>query len=107
MAASLINGFCTWQGIREDDIQLVRQFAGYSLVVVFLLQIVIGLFSDFWLMAQLLQFYTIYIVWEGSSRLMEVPEQHRLRFTILASVALIASPALIGWIFDKLTIVLN
>lgn len=107
LAASLINGFCTWQGIREDDIQLVRQFAGYSLVVVFLSQIVIGLFSDFWLMAQLLQFYTIYIVWEGSSRLMEVAEQHRLRFTILASVALIASPALIGWVFDKLTIVLN
>ena len=43
---------------------LTQQFAGYALVVPFLLQIVTGLLPDFRIIAWLFQFYIVYVVWE-------------------------------------------
>ena len=48
------------------NMPLVQQFAGYALVVPFLLQIVTGLLPDFRIIAWLLQFYIVYVVWEGA-----------------------------------------
>ena len=45
---------------------LTQQFAGYALVVPFLLQIVTGLLPDFIIIAWLFQFYIVYVVWEGA-----------------------------------------
>ena len=42
------------------NMPLVQQFAGYALVVPFLLQIVTGLLPDFRIIAWLLQFYIVY-----------------------------------------------
>ena len=84
-----------------------KQFAGYALVVVFMLRIVIGILPDFGIMALLLQFYIVYVVWEGSKKVMQIAEKDRLRFTILSSILLIACPVAIEWIFNKLTVVLN
>ena len=89
------------------DIALAQQFAGYSLVVPFLLHIIIGVLPDFSVIGLLLQFYIVYVVWEGTSTLMKVGEKDRLRFTILSSVLLIVCPSSIQWIFNKLTIALN
>ena len=89
------------------DIPLAQQFAGYALVVVFMLRIVIGILPDFGIMALLLQFYIVYVVWEGSKKVMQIAEKDRLRFTILSSILLIACPVAIEWIFNKLTVVLN
>jgi hypothetical protein len=72
-----------------------------------MLQIIIGLLPDFNIIALLLQFYTIYVVWEGADKLMEVEEKYRLRFTILASILLLACPMVIQVIFNKLMVVLN
>ena len=58
-------------------------------------------------MALLLQFYIVYVVWEGSKKVMQVEEKDRLRFTILSSIFLIVCPVVIEWIFNKLTVVLN
>ncbi len=91
----------------DSDIPLVQQFAGYALVVRFLLRIVIGILPDFGIMALLLQFYIVYVVWEGSNILMKIAEKDRLRFTILSSILLIACPAVIEFVFNKLTVVLN
>ena len=88
-------------------IPLAQQFAGYALVVVFMLRIVIGILPDFGIMALLLQFYIVYVVWEGSKKVMQIAEKDRLRFTILSSILLIACPVAIEWIFNKLTVVLN
>lgn len=107
LAAYLINGLRVRMLMMDSDIPLTQQFAGYALVVVFMLKIIIGILPDFWILALLLQFYIVYVVWEGSDKLMHVAEKDRLRFTILSSVLLIVCPAVIEWVFNKLTVVLN
>ena len=107
LAAYLINGLCVRVFAMADDIPLVQQFAGYSLAVPFLLRIIIGVLPDFGIIALLLQFYIVYVVWEGSAVLMKVAEKDRLRFTILSSILLMLCPAVIEFVFNKLTVVLN
>ena len=107
LAAYLINGLRVRMFTMSNDIPLTQQFAGYALVVPFLLRIIIGVLPDFTIIALLLQFYIVYVVWEGSAILMNVAEKDRLRFTILSSILLIACPAVIQFIFNKLTAVLN
>lgn len=107
LAVYLINAWgehrLSWRGNRP----LVQQFAGYALVVVFLLKILLGILPDFGVIAMLFQFYTLYVVWEGSARLAHIPEKERLSFTLLASAALLLCPWLIEWVFNELTVVLN
>lgn len=107
LAAYLINVMGVRWMRMPDRLPLVQQFAGYALVVVFLLRIVLGILPDFQIIAILLQFYTVYIVWEGSARLLGVNDASRLRFTLMTSVVLIVCPMVIEWIFNELTVVLN
>lgn len=107
LAAYLINGLRVRMFMLDSDVPLAQQFAGYALVVVFMLKIVIGILPNFGIMALLLQFYIVYVVWEGSKKVMQIEEKYRLRFTILSSILLIACPVVIEWIFNKLTVVLN
>lgn len=107
LAAYLIDGLRVRVFGMESDIPLAQQFAGYALVVAFLLRIVIGVLPDFWIMALLLQFYIVYVVWEGSGKMMRIAEKDRLRFTILSSALLIVCPMAIEWVFNKLTVLLN
>ena len=107
LAAYLINGLRVRMFAMDNDIPLTQQFAGYALVVPFLLKIIIGILPDFSIIALLLQFYIVYVVWEGSKKVMQIAEKDRLRFTILSSILLIACPAVIEFIFNKLTVVLN
>lgn len=90
-----------------DDIPLTQQFVGYALVVTFLLKIITGLLPDFSIIGWLLQFYIVYVVWEGAPIVMQVEEKNRLRFTILSSLLLILCPAVIQFVFNKLTAILN
>ena len=107
LSAYLINElgmrFCGMAG----DIYRAQQFAGYALVVVLLLKIILGILPDFWIIALPLQFYTLYVVWEGCMPVMQVREQYRLRFTIGASLVLILCPWLIERAFTWLTVMLN
>lgn len=107
LAAYLINVMGVRWMRMPDQLPLVQQFAGYALVVVFLLRIVLGILPDFQIIAILLQFYTVYIVWEGSARLLRVTDANRLRYTLMTSVVLIVCPMVIEWIFNELTVVLN
>ena len=77
------------------NMPLVQQFAGYALVVPFLLQIVTGLFC------------IVYVVWEGAPIMMKVEEKQRLKYTLLSSVLLILCPTVIQFVFNKLTAILN
>jgi hypothetical protein len=70
LAAYLINGLRVRMFAMDNDIPLVQQFAGYALVVSFMLKIIIGILPDFSIIALLLQFYIVYVVWEGSAILM-------------------------------------
>ena len=91
----------------DSDPLLCQQFAGYALVVTFLVWIVKGVFSDFAVFGWIFQFYTIYIVWEGASVMMHIDEKKRFQFTILSSLLLLVCPALIEFVFNKLTMVLH
>ena len=89
------------------NMPLVQQFAGYALVVPFLLQIVTGLLPDFRIIAWMLQFFIDYVVWEGAPIMMKVEEKQRLKYTLLSSVLLILCPTVIQFVFNKLTAILN
>jgi len=107
LAAYAIN----YLGVRlfgmDNDVLLAQQLAGYSMVVTFLINIVVGLLPDFTVIGWLLQFYLIYIVWEGVPALMLVDEKKRLKFTIIASALLIFCPTIIQVVFNKLIVILN
>ena len=107
LAAYLINVMGVRWMMMPDQLPLVQQFAGYALVVVFVLRTILGILPDFQIIAMLLQFYTVYIVWEGSARLLRVTDANRLRYTLMTSVVLIVCPMVIEWIFNELTVVLN
>ena len=107
LAAWLINAFCTRFLHRPSDLPGAWQFSGYALVVLFLLRIILGILPDFQIIALLLQFYTLYIVWEGSRALLDIVEADRLRFTLVSTLLLILCPWLIEWVFNELTVLLN
>ncbi len=107
LASYIINELGTRFWGFESDLPLIHQFAGYSLVVSFLTSIVLGLFPDFGLLALLFQFYIVYIVWVGAGTLLNTREESRLGFTLVSSVLLIACPAIIEFLFNKLLFLLN
>ncbi|MDL2305349.1 YIP1 family protein [Bacteroides sp. OttesenSCG-928-D19] len=91
----------------EHNLPIIYQLAGYSLVVTFLTNIVVGLFPSFALLGLLFQFYIVYIVWVGTGALLQVKEESKLSFTIISSLLLVVCPTLIQFIFDKLLVILN
>ena len=107
LAAYVINQLMMRMFGMSNNIPLVQQFAGYSLVVTFLLRIITGILPDFFIITLLLQFYTVYVVWEGASVVMRIEEKNRLRFTIFSSVLLIICPLVIERVFNLLTRILN
>lgn len=107
LASYLITGISKQLSGIEADRLLIQEFAGYAMVLLFLLRIVIGLLPDFEIISLLLQFYTAYIVWEGSEKMLQIPEKERFRFTIFATLVLLFCPAIIEFIFNRLTVVLS
>ncbi len=83
-----------------------NRLVGYSMVVTFVLCIIDGLFS-LSLLRWILQFYMLFVVFEGSRTLMRVEETKLTRYTLVASLVIIACPILIQFIFDKLSHILN
>ncbi|MDR0748726.1 MAG: hypothetical protein LBF62_04045 [Tannerellaceae bacterium] len=103
LAAYFLNEF--WQSMfgREKDIKLCQRFVGYSSALMYSLTIVLLLLpvSDFFFLRVFI-LYTVYIVWEGAVPYMEVPEAMRLKFTIIASVLIVALPEVIGFLLFML-----
>lgn len=91
---------------RDEDTDLNRQYVGYAMVVTFLLDIFSGLFSIS-LLRWMLQFYTIFVVYEGARTLMDVDEKNLTRYSLIASVIVIFCPSVIAIVFDKLSLILN
>ena len=65
-----------------------------------------GLFSIS-LVRWMLQFYTVFVVYEGARTFMKVNEKDLTRYSLIASVIIILCPSLIATVFDKLSIILN
>ncbi len=87
---------------REDETDLTRLFVGYGMVVIFLLDIVSGLFSIS-ILHWILQFYTVFVVYEGARSLMAVDAKDMTRYSLLVSLIVIVCPALINTVFNKLS----
>lgn len=77
--------------------------AGYSMVVVLLLEICLGLFPNFRIIGWILQFYTVKIVWDGAAVVMRVPEARRLSYTIAVSMMVIFVPVVVGALMSMLS----
>ncbi len=92
---------------QKDDVLQAQQLGGYSLVVTFLLNIIVGFFPGFFILSWILQFYTVYVVWEGVRVLAGIADNRQMSYTVMASVLLIACPALIDFVFGKLMNLLN
>lgn len=107
LAAYAINELRVKMFGMPSDMPLAQQFAGYALVVIFLINMITGLMPAFNIIGLLLQFYLVYVVWEGAAILMHVEEKNRLKFTILSSILLLFCPAIIQFVFNKLTVILN
>lgn len=107
LAAYAINEMGRRMFRMHSKMLLTQQFAGYALVVSFLLHIVTGLLPHFKIIALLLQFYIVYVVWEGAPIMMGVEEKQRFKYTLLSSALLILCPIAIQFVFNELTDVLN
>ncbi len=91
---------------REDEVELNRQFVGYAMVVVFALEIIGGLFSIS-LLHWILQFYTVFVVYEGARVLMKVDEKDLTRYSLIVALLIIVCPVIISTLFVKLSLFVN
>lgn len=87
----------------ENELEDCQKLVGYSMSVIFVLEFLGGLFSSFLILRWILQFYVVYVVWEGAKVLMEVSEKRLLAYSLTASVIILLSPAIMNWVFGWLT----
>lgn len=85
----------------------VSLFTGYSMTVVLVLVICTGIFPQFSLLALILQFYTLRVVWEGASVLLDVRARHRFTYTVIVSFVIVALPVITNKVIGLLTSILN
>ena len=69
------------------------------MVVILGLKFIEGILPDFSILALLLNFYTVYVVWEGAVHFLSVSENQRLHFTVIASITLMLCPFVIDRLF--------
>ena len=87
--------------------ETVEMFTGYSMVVLLCLDICLGLFPEFRILAFIAQFYTLKIVWDGAAVLMKIGEERRLAYTMVVTVILMLMPFVINKIMGSLSLLLR
>ena len=87
----------------ENNKENIKKLVGYSMSVIFVLEIYAALFPSFFIIKWILQFYLIYIVWEGNKVLMHIPEKQLLSYTLISSVIILTSPVVINYVFNWLS----
>ena len=87
----------------KTDLPGSQLFVGYTMGIIFLAEIITAAFPQFFIFGWILQFYTLYVVWEGSEIIFAVAEDKRLAFTALTTVAVIISPIIIHTLFKMLS----
>ena len=91
---------------RKDESEQCQQFVGYAMVVTFVLEIISGLFSIS-ILGWILQFYTVFVVYEGARALMKVDDDDLTKYSLLVGVAIIVCPYIISSLFYKLSLIMN
>lgn len=85
---------------------MLHIFVGYSMVVTFVLDMVSSFFPIA-ILHWILQLYTLFVVFEGARRFLRVPEAKLTSYTLASTLFILLSPAVIEYIFNKLTVILN
>ena len=80
---------------REKNPKQVQLFAGYTLSVYMLITIFLNLLIGMFSFLRFAPLYIIYVIWEGSKYYMDINENKRLLFVVLASLILLFSPDII------------
>lgn len=88
---------------RASDMPLAQLFVGYAMSVVFVADMLVVLFPQYFIFGWVLQFYVCFVVWEGSEVLLGVDDDNRLVFTGLSSAAIVFSPVIIRMVFNTLS----
>ena len=78
-------------------------FVGYAMGVVFVADILAIVFPQLFIFKWILQFYVLYVVWEGSEVIFAINEDKRLLFTALTTAAIVFSPTIIRLLFNTLS----
>ncbi len=107
LAAYLVNLYGMKVLKLESQPELCQRFVGYSMALIFLLYILLGIFPSFFILSWLLQFYTVWIIWEGAQKLMQVDEDRLLVYTLVTSAITMVSPFVLRIIFDNLSRILS
>ena len=76
------------------------------MVVTFVLDMVSSFFPIA-ILHWILQLYTLFVVFEGARRYLRVPETQLNTFTLVSTLFVLLSPAVIESLFNKLTVILN
>lgn len=106
LASYLVNLLGTlWLGL-PDQLEKSQRLVGYSMVVVFALHILCGLLGID-LLRWILQFYTLFVVYEGARRLIRVEEARLTLYSIYVTLIILACPILLNFVFSKLAVALN
>lgn len=87
---------------QDDNLLLSTTLTGFSMSLSFALALFTALFPELILFKWILQFYIVYIVWNGVRTLMKVEENKQMTFTFLVSALLLVVPIIVNFVFDKL-----
>ncbi|MGL5937846.1 MAG: Yip1 family protein [Phocaeicola sp.] len=91
---------------KSSQLELVQQFVGYSMVVIFVLDIVSGLFTIN-LLHWILQFYIVLVAYEGARQLLQIEEKSLTKYTLVTSVVMLVTPFLLNYLFNALSVNLS
>lgn len=91
--------YLKYEQIRENE--LVKQFVGYSSIVVYLLYFVMPLLPGFELL-WLFVVYSFYLVFYGVNVFLNIPEQYRTKFILVSAAAIVFSPFAINFLLSLL-----
>lgn len=87
----------------DSDMPACYTLTGYAMTVNFLLTLFTGLFPEMVIFRYVLQFYVVYVVWQGAEVVMKVEENRRMTYALLVSALLLLIPYIFNFIFSKLS----
>lgn len=86
----------------KSDMDVCRKMVGYSMTVMFLAYILLSFPVDFKILLWLAQVYTLFVVWEGSGRLLRMDDNKRLVFSLFLFLMLVLGGGILYFILYKL-----
>jgi hypothetical protein len=85
----------------ENNKFLAEKFTGYSSSLIYVLVMILSLFPGLFFL-NILLLYTVYIIWTGAIEFLKVKEDLLIRFMIFASILILLTPPLIGFLITLL-----